>query len=98
VKERIFNAVDDLKVLFVATVRFPGVGFYAGCGKYAGFKPSLDRYGLVINMGYVWIMFITYDFIASSANVMNEVMDKRKEIATLHKMYGNRTTSRRGFR
>lgn len=86
--------IQKLKEFFAATVRFPGAGVYLGGGRYIGFKPSLDRYGLIINMGFVWIMFITYDFIASSENVMKEVMDKRRENSELRQMYSGRTPRR----
>ncbi len=87
--------LEKLKEFFATTLRLPGAGFYVGCGRYQGFRPSCSRYGLVINVGFVWFMFITYDFIASSQEVMNEVMDKRKEILELRQMYGNRTPRRR---
>jgi hypothetical protein len=90
--------LDKLKEFFSATVRFPGAGFYAGCGRYTGFMPSCGRYGLIINLGWFWIMFITYDFVASSRDVMNEVMEKRRDIQKLQLMYSGRTTARRGAR
>ena len=89
--------LDKLKEFFATTVRLPGFGFYAGCGRYRGFTQSCSRYGLVINLGFVWLMFITYDFVASSQEVMNELMDKRRENSELQKMYSGRTP-RRGFK
>jgi hypothetical protein len=82
--------LEKLKEFFATTARLPGVGLYIGCGRYQGFTPSCSRYGLVINFGFVWFMFITYDFVASSQEVMNELMDKRREIQTLNMIYSSK--------
>ena len=84
-----------VKQFFDATARFPGAGVYAGCGKYTGFKPSCDRYGLIINLGFFWIMFITYDFVSSSREVMNEVQQRRLEVQKMQQMYSGRTPRKR---
>lgn len=83
-----------LKGFFEATRRFPGAGLYLGCGRYVGFKPSCDRYGVVVNLGFFWIMFITYDFISSSANIMSEYNKIKQQNAKISHIYGGRTPRR----
>ncbi|KAF0218819.1 MAG: hypothetical protein FD174_2602 [Geobacteraceae bacterium] len=89
------NIIAKFKEFFSATVRFPGCGIYAGCGKYAGFKPKFDRYGIVINIGWLYVIVCYYNFVQSSGNVMAENMELRKENQLLNAMFAHRANGRK---
>lgn len=86
--------LEKLNNFFDATRRFPGAGIYLGCGRYVGFKPSCDRYGLIINLGFIWLIVVTYDFIASSANIMSEYNKIKQQNVKISHIYGGRTPRR----
>lgn len=88
--EKTEELIEKVHNFFDATRRFPGAGVYIGFCAYAGFKPQASRYGLIINLGFMQIMFITYDFMASSKSVYSDYLKLRNKIDELQHMYANR--------
>jgi hypothetical protein len=94
-KDRIKDFLDDVADFFAATVKYPGCGVYCGFNAYGGFKPHFDRYGIIINVGYFRLIVCTYDFIASSQQVMEEVLKHRTENQKMKLAFSGRTPRRR---
>lgn len=86
--------MNKLKEFFAAFQRYPGFGMYVGIGK--AFKPRFqcDRNGFVIIFFGLYIIGSYYDFIESSAGVMAELIELRRENAMLNKMYSGRSPRR----